>query len=116
MPRGSRDAERMEHFYRVMTAVEDKAEYDDETGYTLTMRDFRNAVTEALYIVGRRSINDWFNKCVDLGFIVKLGASGNLHYAKDAWRSSPICKAARTAALEIENVEEIPLINKGRSR
>lgn len=95
MPRGSRDAERIECFYRVMNEIEKKAVEDEEVGgRILTMKDFRNAVTEALFVVGRRTINDWFARCEDQGFIVKLGTTGNLHYNKERWVASKLYKAA----------------------
>lgn len=118
MSQGVRQEERVQHFYRVMTAIESRAEYDEGSGYTLTMRDFRCAVTEALCIVGRRSIGDWFNRCVDLGYIIKLGATGNLHYAKDAWRNSPIYREAKEHLMDAEfsSAGNVQLIDRGRSR
>lgn len=94
MSQGVREKERIESFYSIMSAISDKAEDNEEEPGTISARDFRNAVTESLFIVGRRAINDWYNRCVDLGFIVKLG-SGNLHYNAERWLSSPIYRAAR---------------------
>lgn len=109
---------RVQRFYRVLSAIESRAEYDEASGYVLTTKDFRCAVTEALCVVDKRSIGDWFNRCVDLGFIVKLGSTGNLHYAKDAWRNSPIYRVAKEQLIDAElvNAGGVQLIDRGRSR
>lgn len=109
---------RVQRFYRVMSAIESRTEYDESSGYVLTTKDFRCAVTEALCVVDKRSIGDWLDRCVDLGFIVKLGNTGNLHYAKETWRSSPIYRAAKEQLIDAElvNVADVQLINRGRSK
>lgn len=109
---------RVQRFYRVMSAIESRAEYDEGSGYVLTMKDFRCAVTEALCVVDKRSIGDWYNRCVDLGFIVKLGTTGNLHYAKETWRNSPIYRTAKEQIIDAElvNAGDVQLIDRRRSK
>jgi len=101
-----------------MSAIESRAEYDESSGYIFTMIDFRCAVTEALCVVDKRTITDWYNRCVDLGFVVKLGNTGNLHYSKDAWRNSPIYRSAKeqNTNAEMASAGNVQLIDKRRSR